>query len=205
MRHIIISDGGDRWIFSVKPFPAYRSRLGAELPVFGVQPEQWFQVSAYGALVYMGPDRAQAEKIASDQRPEFPFGFLGPKVKRVTPILPENRFEVGRMSIDERRERIVVVGGVDVTSRCLCLFGVNGRIFEPATSAKVLMGAYDRRRSELVVLMDEGDRIAFSSTSTRESEIRWWMLEDGCMVSGSWSSVLEFWALHDLGRLIIFS
>ena len=185
MKHILMSTG---WSFSIEPFPAYRSELvfGRNkrdrefLPVQNVAPVVTYTVTAdYGKTVlYQGMDKAAAEAAKAVYDEQNKGSWKTANLQATQPTLPEGKFKVIKT---KEKGTILVIPGEDKTNRCLLFVGCSGgfrggeSVLQDGTTATILKtcsaGNNCESRTEVIVLMEVGQTVAFYTYGRRTNEV----------------------------------
>lgn len=187
MKHINQSGS---WEFGIDPFPAFRANLvfGRNkrdrefLPVKDVTPVTIYTVTANGATLYSGIEKAEAEKAKVDfdtaEQAKVPQSWSRAELKATLPTLPEGRFKVIKT---KEKGTILVVPGEDNTNRCLLFVGCSGGfrggvgVIADGTTGKVIKQCSAGNACEssvtVIALLEVGQSVAFHSTGRRNNEV----------------------------------
>lgn len=185
MKHILMSTG---WTYSNEPFPAYRSELvfGRNkrdrefLAIKNIAPEVIYTVTAdYGKTeLYKGSDKAAAEAAKATYDEQNKGTWKSANFQATQPTLPEGKFKVIKT---KEKGTILVVAGEDKSNRCLLFVGCAGgfrggeSVLQDGTTATILKtcsaGNACESRTEVIVLMEVGQTVAFYSYGRRTNEV----------------------------------
>jgi len=187
MKHI---NQSATWEFGTEPFPAFRASLSYGrnkhdrefLPVKDVTPVITYTVTANGATLYSGIEKAEAEKAKADfdtaEQAKVPQSWSRAELKATLPTLLEGRFRVIKT---KEKGTIMVVPGEDNTNRCLLFIGCSGgfrggvSIVSEGTTGSLIKQCSAGNACEssitAIVLLEVGQSIAFHSSGRRTNEV----------------------------------
>jgi len=192
MKHINLSQS---WGFSTEPFPAFRSELvyGRNkrdrefLPVKDVEPIVQYTVTADSGktVLYEGSDKSLAEvakaRYDAEQKAKAEgseFWTPSASIKVGLPELPTGKFRIIKT---KEKGTIMVVPGIDETSRCLLFVGCTGGfrgdvgVLQDGTTGTILKtcsaGNACQSGAEAIVLLETGQSIVFHSYGRRTNEV----------------------------------